>query len=463
MNRLTIGMLMAATAIVPPAIAQDDNDLADECMELVEFVETEDTGETGITLERAHQVAEQNDPQLCTDAYRVATGEISRDELRSNYDAEATARLAVIIPEPEVTVDQQAPEVEVQQQRPEVTVQPGRPVVTVNQAQPNVSVELAAPRITIDIPKPEIVVEMPDPTVDVAMRQPRVRVTQPEPTVEVEQGEVRLDVGETQSADDDEQAQVQIEQDQAMVELEAAEQAEVSIQDVQPDVRYNASEPQINVEQMGEPEITFNQSGEANVQFRQMTRDETIAAAEGRMAGGDAEDEIDNTEAAAQAESEMQDMADTQADETTMADQTETAMTTDQSETAMTDASEGETGMSTIEPDQDRLAQGDDANSELISVERIMQMQVVGADGETIGDIEQAVIRDGELFVIVGDGGFLGLGERQVALPMSDMVLRDDQLVMASTTEEQVERMNEVNMDEFQVVEGDAEQRVATE
>lgn len=456
MNRLSVTMLMAATAIVPAAAQtqQDEAERAAACVELVEYVEAEDTDASGITAERANQIAERNDPQLCDDAYRVATGEISRDEMDENYDADATARLAVIVPEPDVTVEQEAPQVEVEQARPDVEVTPGRPVVTVNQAEPNVTVELAPPRITIDIPKPEIVVEMPDPTVDVAMREPRVSVTQPEPNVEVEQGEVRLQMGDETTTGEDEQADIDIEQDEATVQLESAENADVNVQDVEPDVRYNAAEPRIDVQQRGEPEITFNQSGDANVQIRQMSREETIAAAEDRMAGGEAE--IDNTEAVAQAEEEMSDEQMAEMEPVTADDQA------DQTETAAAQ-SDATTGMSTIEPDQERVASQQDGNSELISVERLLTMPVIGADGATIGDIEEAVMRGEDLYLIVGNGGFLGLGEKQVALPMSDMQLRGDELVMISTTEDQVERMREVNMDEFQPTERDDEHRVSVQ
>lgn len=283
----TLFAVMATTALTVPALAQDEMQAENQaCIDLATYVQDGDPTEYGLSPDQAMMIAERDDAQACQDAMRVARGEISMDKADANFDVDATARLRVIVPEPDVTVRQAAPEVEVEQAQPTVRVDPGRPVVTVRQANPVVNVEVPQPRITIDMPKPSITIEMPDASVDVEMAQPRVTVNQPQPEVQVEQGEVTLRMGDSEATPNQEgdQADVQIEQQNAEVQVKKPDPADVVIADVQPDIRYEAAQPQINVEQSGEAEIQFNQSGEAEVQFRQMTAEETRAAAEEQQA-----------------------------------------------------------------------------------------------------------------------------------------------------------------------------------
>ncbi|EWY41556.1 hypothetical protein N825_23645 [Skermanella stibiiresistens SB22] len=54
---------------------------------------------------------------------------------------------------------------------------------------------------------------------------------------------------------------------------------------------------------------------------------------------------------------------------------------------------------------------------------------VIGADGESLGEINDILLsRSGEIErVVVGGGGVLGIGERQVAIPWSDTEASPDQ------------------------------------
>ncbi|MEM7566897.1 MAG: PRC-barrel domain-containing protein, partial [Pseudomonadota bacterium] len=79
-------------------------------------------------------------------------------------------------------------------------------------------------------------------------------------------------------------------------------------------------------------------------------------------------------------------------------------------------------------------------------VQDILSMDLIGAEGEEIGDVERVISQNGELFVVVGNGGFLGLGEKQVALPLADMTMRDGELYTRAYTEDEVEEMAEFDM-----------------
>jgi ribosomal 30S subunit maturation factor RimM len=409
MTRLPLAMLATTALATSAALAQQQEapstDVA-ECQDLLNYVQENDTQGTGMTQERAYQVVEGQDPQLCGDALRLAQGEISETEGEEGFDADAAARLQIAVPAPDVTVTQQAPDVTVEQPQPEVAVDPGRPVVTVNQREPVITVDMPRPRITIDMPKPEIVVQMPDPSVDVSMPDPQVRVSQADPEVQVEQGQPEVQLGEqtTQTEGGGEQADVTVEQDQAAVTVERGEQAQVRTSEVQPQVQYNAAEPRIEFTESGEPQIEFNQSGEADVQFQQMSGEET-------------------QQAAAEQGQEQQTQQQAQAGE--------------EEQIAVIGADDQPTGSGT-----DQLTAQD-----------ILDMTVVGADGSDIGDVEDLVFQGDQAYVIIGQGGFLGLGERQVALPLQDMVHRDDQLVMREVTDQEVQQMEEVNMADFRAAE----------
>jgi len=411
MMKLSVAALVASTALIPAAYAQNNTvditsiDDGAICEELVTFVDANDTDATGVTADRAKTIAAGNDPRICRDAYRLAAGEETTADAAAATDgveADATAGIQVAVPEPQVDVQQRAPQVAVEQPEPNVEVTPGRPIVTVNPAEPVVRVETTPPTVTIDMPKPEILVEIPDPTVNVAMAQPRVTVNQPEPVVNVTQGEVKLDIGNEQVAQDQGQARVNVEQENATVRVDAAEGSNIDVAEVQPEVRYNAAEPRVEMSEQGEPNIQFNQSGEANVRFRQMTADETRAAA--------GERETNQMAAASRAQDENR------REQATAANNAPT--------------NEVRAGNTFI-------------------VEDLLDLPLIGSDGETIGDVENFVARNGETYVIVGSGGLLGLGEKQVALPVSEVYFRDDRLYTNATSEDAVDEMEEIEPESY--------------
>lgn len=74
---------------------------------------------------------------------------------------------------------------------------------------------------------------------------------------------------------------------------------------------------------------------------------------------------------------------------------------------------------------------------------KLIGTKVVNAANETIGDINEIVLgKDGKVAaVIVGVGGFLGLGEREVAVNFSSLQMRRDQsnnLVLTMTATKDV-------------------------
>lgn len=69
------------------------------------------------------------------------------------------------------------------------------------------------------------------------------------------------------------------------------------------------------------------------------------------------------------------------------------------------------------------------------SVERMEEMDVIGANGEEIGEIDE-VLMDATgrvVAVVVEVGGFLGIGEREVVIQLDQLQLQNDRFVTILT------------------------------
>lgn len=83
--------------------------------------------------------------------------------------------------------------------------------------------------------------------------------------------------------------------------------------------------------------------------------------------------------------------------------------------------------------------------------EEIIGQEVINQNGEEVGDVEDLVVRrgDGEIYAVIGVGGFLGLGEKSIAVPFSELDVQKDQVVfMSQQSEDQLEEMPEYNESE---------------
>lgn len=65
----------------------------------------------------------------------------------------------------------------------------------------------------------------------------------------------------------------------------------------------------------------------------------------------------------------------------------------------------------------------------------LIGLDVVDSDGEVVGDVGEVGRRDGQLYAIFGVGGFLGLGQRQVAVPLERMRLDGERMVLTDIAE----------------------------
>jgi predicted outer membrane protein len=300
-----------------------------------------------------------------------------------------------------IVVQQPAPSIRVDQASPQVTVQQPQPQVSVRQAQPEILVRQPQPTVTVDIPQPEIIVRMPQPDVNVAMAQPQVQVNQPQPQVQVVQPQRQPEVNVERA-----QPQVTVQQSgrEANVQMQRAEG--------QPTVRYERAEPRVVVnEAKGQPTVRVERMGE------------------GEQGG-----------AQQQAAARQQPGAQRQAE----------ARQEPQSRTAAAPAQAPAETTGAISRD-----------AQQITVSRLNSMNLYNARNEQLGDVERVIQgQDGKTYIVIGHGGFLGLGEKKVALPLERVALRGDRLIIQGLSDDQIKAMPAWNADARDARELDRNQQV---
>jgi hypothetical protein len=71
-------------------------------------------------------------------------------------------------------------------------------------------------------------------------------------------------------------------------------------------------------------------------------------------------------------------------------------------------------------------------------------MAVYNAAGEQIGDVEKVILgRDNRQYIVIGHGGFLGLGEKQIVLGLDNVRVAGDRLVTRNLSDDQIRAIPE--------------------
>ncbi|RCV86210.1 PRC-barrel domain-containing protein [Billgrantia montanilacus] len=93
-----------------------------------------------------------------------------------------------------------------------------------------------------------------------------------------------------------------------------------------------------------------------------------------------------------------------------------------------------------------------------MQVSELEGMTVINMEDEEIGDIQDVVKHNdtGNLHAVVTVGGFWGMGGTDIALPLAEMQLEDDQLVFQQTYgKEELESANEYDEERYSEVDDD--------
>ncbi|MFV1439884.1 PRC-barrel domain-containing protein [Phaeobacter sp. JH20_36] len=81
-----------------------------------------------------------------------------------------------------------------------------------------------------------------------------------------------------------------------------------------------------------------------------------------------------------------------------------------------------------------------------MTVADLVGKNVFSATGENVGEIDYVIEQDGKIAGVIGVGGFLGLNEYTVAVPLSDMdFTRNGQLKLSTRTEAALRSMPEID------------------
>lgn len=93
-----------------------------------------------------------------------------------------------------------------------------------------------------------------------------------------------------------------------------------------------------------------------------------------------------------------------------------------------------------VQVDVTKVAQG-------VRLSRIIDEDVENEAGEEIGEVDDLIFVPGEnkLYAVIGVGGFLGMGERNVVVPYDALKPKpnDDDLILAGATKDQLKQMPE--------------------
>lgn len=95
---------------------------------------------------------------------------------------------------------------------------------------------------------------------------------------------------------------------------------------------------------------------------------------------------------------------------------------------------------------------------------KLMGQQVTNSQGEQIGSVEDVIVDDqGKVsHAVLGVGGFLGVGQRQVAVPFAELQVQGDSVVYASGDKQQLSEMPQFQYkEEQQQASGQQEQQTA--
>lgn len=273
----------------------------------------------------------------------------------------------------------QRTQVMVEQRRPQVMVEQSQPTVTVDQKRPTVQVDQSQPTVTVDQKRPTVQVKQPQPEVTVQQAQPTVNVTQPQPEVTVQQAQPKVRVQQAEPEVTVQQAKPEVEVDQA--------QPRVMVEQAKPQVEVDQAKPKVQVDQAGKADVNVERKAAADVERITPDRERDTSVERNQSAAG------------------------------TRADRNATSM-------ARTERTWND---------------GQPIEMTRMRADEIVGRDIVNLRGEDVGDVEHIVrARDGEdLFAVVSVGGFLGIGDKDVVVPFSELRMgEDDMLLMSQKSED---------------------------
>lgn len=79
---------------------------------------------------------------------------------------------------------------------------------------------------------------------------------------------------------------------------------------------------------------------------------------------------------------------------------------------------------------------------QFVNVSELEGVDVYSALGEKVGKVDEVVAdTDNHKFVVITDGGFLGLGKDKLAVPVDRLAMQDGRLLIADMTEPDIDKI----------------------
>ena len=80
-----------------------------------------------------------------------------------------------------------------------------------------------------------------------------------------------------------------------------------------------------------------------------------------------------------------------------------------------------------------------------MTVNEVIGLAVLGSEGRYVGEVDAVFIDDGCYRAVIGMGGFLGLGQHSVVLPLSDFDMAAGELHHTDATKDDLRSLPEVD------------------
>jgi hypothetical protein len=366
--------------IIPQGEAQGRAAIS-ACDQLTALLEQSRPANAGVTVEQVRDWRQANDATACRDNLQrlnqAAAGGSSGTGIQPVTVAPPPSSQAAAPASPAQSGGNQAA-------TPASPAQSGAaPGSGQGTSPPQVVVQQAQPNVVVRQQQPEVIVRIPPPVITVQQPQPEVIVRMPPP-------EVNVSVA---------RPEVQVNIPQPQVQVVPPQQALA-----QPNVQVDGQQPNVRVERTGEPRIVYQQAeGQPAVRFEPLPgQGAATASAAAGQASPNAAAGVSPQNAQAQLNS-------------------------------------GPGGQPAAGPQQTGAIH---PASQFFNVEKLEDMALYNARGDKMGEVEEVVSGPGNaLYLIVAHGGFLGLGQKQVAMPIEQVAMRGDRLVAETVTDEQIRAM----------------------
>lgn len=92
-----------------------------------------------------------------------------------------------------------------------------------------------------------------------------------------------------------------------------------------------------------------------------------------------------------------------------------------------------------------------------MTAKQLVGKSVYNSAGDRVGEVDDVVISKAgaQTAAVIGVGGFLGIGERKIALPVNQLQVQDNKVVALGLSEDSAKRLPEYRKDDWNKVDAD--------